>query len=82
VDLDADVVEKSLALIYQAEPLIKASMQLDVEASQVFELESTVGVIGRKGREVTIPTPMADMIYAALLPVNLKAQNQPKNLNR
>jgi ketopantoate reductase len=49
-------------------------MQLDVEAGKAFELESLVGVVGRKGREANIPTPSADMVYAALLPANLKAQ--------
>jgi hypothetical protein len=33
-----------------------------------------IGVIGRKGRELGIPTPVADFVYAALLPVELKAQ--------
>jgi len=75
VGLDADVVEKSLAFIDAAAPHIKASMQLDVEAGRVFELESLVGVIGRKGRESSVPTPTADMVYAALLPANLKAQD-------
>ncbi len=74
IDLDADVVEKSLAFIDGAAPHIKASMQLDVEAGRVFELDALIGVIGRKGRELGIPTPTADVIYAALLPVNLKAQ--------
>lgn len=74
VDLDADVVDKSLEFIDVADPHIKASMQLDVEAGQEFELESLVGIIGRKGRLSSIPTPTADLVYAALLPANLKAQ--------
>lgn len=69
----ADVVEQSLAFMDAAAIHIKASMQLDVEAGRQFELESMVGAIGRKGREAGIPTPTADAIYAALLPVNLKA---------
>ncbi len=73
VNLDADVVEKLLAFIDAAAPHIKASMQLDVEAGRQFELESIIGVIGRKGREAGVPTPIADTIYAALLPLNLKA---------
>lgn len=72
--LDADVVEKSLAFFDAAGPSIKASMQLDVEAGRQFELECMVGVIGRKGREKNIPTPVADAIYAFLLPINHKAQ--------
>jgi 2-dehydropantoate 2-reductase len=75
VDLEADIIDKSLASINAFDPWIKAFMQLDVEAGKVFELESLVGVIGRKGREANVPTPTADMVYAALLPVYLKACN-------
>ncbi|MEW6241293.1 MAG: 2-dehydropantoate 2-reductase [Chloroflexota bacterium] len=72
-NLDADVVEKSLAFMDAAAPHIRASMQVDVEAGRQFELEAMVGVIGRKGREAGVPTPTADTIYAALLPINSKA---------
>jgi len=48
-------------------------MQLDVEAGRVFELESLIGVIGARARSKS-SNPTADMVYAALLPVNLKAQ--------
>ncbi len=57
-----------------AGPHIKASMQLDVEAGRRTELESIIGVICRKGRELGLPTPVADMIYATLLPVDIRAQ--------
>ena len=73
IALDADVVQKSLDFIDAAAPHIKASMQLDVEAGRRMELESIIGVIGCKGRELGVPTPTADAIYAALLPINLKA---------
>ncbi|MEW5938364.1 MAG: 2-dehydropantoate 2-reductase [Chloroflexota bacterium] len=73
VALDADVVEKTLAFIDAAAPHIKPSMQLDVDAGRQFELEAMIGVIGRKGHEAGVPTPTADAVYAALLPVNLKA---------
>ncbi|HUH95796.1 MAG TPA: 2-dehydropantoate 2-reductase [Anaerolineales bacterium] len=75
VALEADVVDKSLAFMDNAAPHIKASMQLDVEAGHPSEIESIVGVIGRKGRERGLPTPVADAIYAMLLPVELKAQS-------
>jgi len=77
VILDEDVVKKSLDFMDNAAQHIKASMQLDVEAGRRSELESMVGVIGRKGRETGIPTPVADFVYASLLPIELKAQNNP-----
>ena len=33
-----------------------------------------VGAVRRNGRELGVPTPTADMVYAALLPMELKAQ--------
>ena len=74
VELDQDIVQKSLDFIDNAAPQIRASMQLDVESGRQSEIESMVGVIGRKGRQLAIPTPTADLIYAALLPVDLKAR--------
>jgi 2-dehydropantoate 2-reductase len=72
--LDEDVVQKSLKFMDDAGPHIKASMQLDVEGGRRTEIESMIGVIGRKGRELGIPTPVADFVYACLLPVELKAR--------
>jgi len=74
IDLDEDVVQKSLDFMDNAAPHIKASMQLDVDAGRKSELDSMVGVIGRKGDELGIPTPIADFIYASLLPIELKAR--------
>lgn len=79
VHLDADVVEKSLAFMDQAGPAIKASMQLDVESGHRSEIESMIGVIGRKGRESGVPTPVADAIYAMLLPVDVHARGKLHN---
>jgi 2-dehydropantoate 2-reductase len=76
IALDEDVVQKSLEFMDSAAPHIKASMQLDVESGHRTELESMVGVIGRKGRELNVPTPVADFIYASLLPIELKAREE------
>jgi 2-dehydropantoate 2-reductase len=74
VSLDDDVVEQSLAFMDNAAAHIKASMQVDVEAGRRSEIESMVAVIGRKGREAGVATPVADFVYAALLPIDLKAR--------
>jgi 2-dehydropantoate 2-reductase len=76
VSLDGDVVQKWLEFIDSSAPHIKPSMQLDVEAGHRTELESMIGVIGRKGRELGVPTPVADFVYASLLPIELKARNE------
>jgi 2-dehydropantoate 2-reductase len=77
VALDGDVIEQVLALVDSVAADIKPSMQRDVEAGRRSELESMIGVIGRRGRELGIATPVANMVYAALLPVELKAHNRP-----
>lgn len=75
ITLDDDVVQKSLDFIDNATPSIKASMQLDVEAGRRSEVESMIGVIGREGRALGVPTPIADMVYASLLPGEIASQN-------
>ena len=76
VRLDEDVVQKWMEFVDNAAPGIKPSMQLDVEAGRRTELESMIGVVGRKGRELGVPTPAADFVYASLLPVEQKAQKE------
>jgi ketopantoate reductase len=49
-------------------------MQRDVEAGCRSELDAMIGVIRRQGRELGVPTPAADVVYAALLPAELKAR--------
>jgi 2-dehydropantoate 2-reductase len=76
VDMDGDVVQKWLEFVDSSAPHIKPSMQLDVESGHRTELESMIGVVGRKGRELGVPTPVADFVYASLLPIELKARNE------
>lgn len=76
VNLERDVVQKWLEFVDDAAPQMKPSMQLDVETNRRTELESMVGVIGRKGREMGVSTPVVDFVYASLLPVELKARNE------
>jgi 2-dehydropantoate 2-reductase len=76
VQLDDDVVEKWLEFIDNSAPHIKPSMQLDIESGHRTELESMIGVVGRKGHELGVPTPAIDYVYASLLPIEQKAQDR------
>jgi 2-dehydropantoate 2-reductase len=76
IALDDDVIAKTLEFTDNSGPHIKPSMQLDVESGHRTELDSMIGVIGRKGRELGVPTPVADFVYASLLPIELKARNE------
>jgi 2-dehydropantoate 2-reductase len=76
IKLENDVVAKSMEFIDNSASHIKPSMQLDVESGRRTELESMIGAIGRKGRELGIPTPVSNFVYASLLPVERKARNE------
>lgn len=76
VRLDEDVVEKWLDFIDTSVPQMKPSMQLDIETGHRTELDSMIGVVGRKGRELGIPTPSVDFVYAALLPLEIQARSK------
>jgi 2-dehydropantoate 2-reductase len=75
IELDPSVVDGALAFLDEAAPQLKASMQVDVEAGRRTELDSIIGVLSRKGRELGVPTPVADLIYAALRPLDLQARS-------
>lgn len=74
ITLDADVVTKTLAFIDGSAPNIKPSMQRDVEAGRVSELESMIGVVVSLGAELGVPTPVMRFAYAMLKPGQIKAQ--------
>ena len=74
VTIEGDVVQQTLAFIDKAAPQIKPSMQVDVENGRRTELESLIGVIGRRGRRAGVSTPATDMVYAVLLPLEIKAR--------
>lgn len=76
VNLDEDVINKTLAFIDSSEPGIKPSMQRDVESGKPSELESMIGVVVRLGAEHNVPTPVMQFAYAMLKPGDLKAQQQ------
>jgi 2-dehydropantoate 2-reductase len=75
VALDADVVDKALAILDGSAPAIKPSMQRDVETGRRSELEAIIGVIVRKGQALGVPTPLAETLYGLLLPGDLAGMN-------
>ena len=67
VNLDSTVVEETMRLADNA-PDIQASMHVDIDQGRPLELEAMVGYVVRLGREVGIPTPIYELLYALLLP--------------
>jgi 2-dehydropantoate 2-reductase len=76
VQLEGDLVEKTLEFIDNAAPDMKTSMQRDVEAGRLSELESMIGVVPRLGKQSGVSTPVMRLAYAVLQPGNLKAQGR------
>jgi 2-dehydropantoate 2-reductase len=57
-------------------PGVVASMQKAIMEGKPSELENQTGVLVRLGRELAVPTPTHAFIYAALLPMELKARGK------
>ena len=68
VKLDTAIVEDTLAYIEGSLDDMHASMHDDIMAGRPLELESLNGAVVRVGRSVGVPTPINDVIYAALKP--------------
>lgn len=76
VDLDPDVVTKTLIFIDRMEPGVVTSMQRDILEGRPSELEAQNGAVVRMGKESGVPTPIHALIYASLLPQEHRARGQ------
>ncbi|MCI0693642.1 2-dehydropantoate 2-reductase [candidate division KSB1 bacterium] len=74
--LQASLAEDTLAFIDKSAAELKPSLQRDIEAGRVSELESLIGVVVRLGAEAGVPTPVMSLAYAMLKPGLLKAQGK------
>lgn len=74
VSLDENVVESTMAFVRALPPEATSSMQRDVEAGRPSELEALTGYLVRQGIEMKVPTPVNTVLYAALKPLELHAQ--------
>lgn len=74
VALETGVVAEAMAFVRAMPDETTASMQRDVAAGRLFELEALTGSVVRYGRETSVPTPVNSFIYAALKPIEMMAQ--------
>ena len=68
VNLDADVVERTMGYVEGAVKDITASMHTDLESGRRLELEALNGAVVRMGRERAIDTPVNSLLYLMLKP--------------
>ena len=68
VDLASDIVASTLEYMESSRGAMRASMHADLVAGRPLELEALNGAVVRAGERAGSPTPINDVIYAALKP--------------
>ncbi|MDE2844806.1 MAG: 2-dehydropantoate 2-reductase [Chloroflexota bacterium] len=68
INLDPRIVDNTVEYIEGDLEDMHASMHADIMAGRPLELEALNGAVVRAGRQVGVPTPINDVIYAALKP--------------
>ena len=76
VSLSDDIVKIIMGRIDALPEDMVASMQKDIMEERPSELEAQTGAVVRLGRELEIPTPTHEFIYASLLPMEMKAREK------
>jgi 2-dehydropantoate 2-reductase len=66
VNLPADYVDDRMAFSDNAPPGMKASMLHDLEAGNRLELDWLTGKVVSLGKQLHVPTPMSEAVYAAV----------------
>jgi 2-dehydropantoate 2-reductase len=76
VRLPADAVERTLAILDAVTPAGTSSLQRDIAAGRRSELDEWTGAVVRLGAAAGVPTPVHDLLYAGLLPLELRARGE------
>ncbi len=76
IDLNESHISRTLAFIDSLPEGTQASMQRDILEGRPSELAWQNGAVVRRGRQRGVPTPIHEMIYAALLPQELRARGE------
>jgi 2-dehydropantoate 2-reductase len=79
VDLDDGAVERGQAVVLGVPETTRASMSFDLERGNRLELDWLAGRIVSLGRELNVPTPVCETIYAVLKPYRMGPPNRPGN---
>lgn len=74
VNLPNDIIEKQFRIIESLPYETTASLQRDIMEGKPSELDAQNGTIVRLGRELGVPTPINELIYNCLQPLEKKAR--------
>jgi 2-dehydropantoate 2-reductase len=78
IALDHRVVDTALNLLDEMPADGTASMQRDIMSRSPSELDAQTGAVVRLGSEAGVDTPINALIYACLLPQELRARDQSR----
>ena len=73
VNLAEDVVETTMAHLFEEKDGLVSSMHADLNAGKPLELANLNGKVSELGRELGVPTPLNDFITACLTPAHNRA---------
>jgi 2-dehydropantoate 2-reductase len=73
VNLPGDAADRAISFFDNMGPTSTSSMQRDVAAGLMFELEAFSGTVVRRAQSHGVATPVNAMLYALLLPAMKKA---------
>ncbi|MFZ5809992.1 MAG: 2-dehydropantoate 2-reductase [Chloroflexota bacterium] len=74
VHLDPNIVSRRMAFIDSLSPQTTASMTRDILEGRPSELDDLIGAVTRIGKRLNVPTPLSDVLYACLLPQELRGR--------
>ena len=73
VNLADDVVETTMAHLYEEKDGLVSSMRADLSAGRPLEFANLNGKVSEMGRQLGVPTPLNDFITACLTPAHNRA---------
>jgi len=76
IALSDGIIEKSMMFLDSLAPSSTTSLQRDIADGRPSELEAWNGAVVRLGRQVGVATPLHEMIYHSLLPLELRARGK------
>ena len=74
IHLAPDIVERTMAFLGSLPPSSTASMQRDIMEGRPSELEAQNGAVVRLGRKVGVATPVNEILFHLLLPMERQAR--------
>lgn len=76
VRFGSDILSQTMTAYDNLAAAGTTSMQRDIAEGRPSELEGQIGAIVRLGRECGVPTPVNELIYHALLPMEKRARGE------